>query len=191
MHWEWVVPVIALVLWILNNLIRNADDKQARNAQRRAEAEEAQPAEQPKSDVDQFLEEINRMRRRTEPPRRQEPPEVVRAEPRPSEPPRPVYVPTVVETPRPERPRPRPAQRPRTQVARPVAPKPGAEILDVIPVAAPVAPHKAPTVSAPTRQPSPAVVQLRSMLRSPGTIQAAIVLQEVLGPPRCRRGRKV
>jgi len=191
MHWEWVVPVIALVLWILNNLIRSADDKRARNAQRGAELENEQPAEQPKSDVDQFLEEINRMRRRTEPPRRQEPPEVVRAEPRPSAPPLPVYVPTVVETPRPQRPRPRPAQRPRTQVARPVAPKPGAEILDVIPVAAPVAPHKAPTVSAPTRQPSPAVVQLRSMLRSPGTIQAAIVLQEVLGPPRCRRGRKV
>jgi hypothetical protein len=193
MHWEWVVPVIALVLWILNNLIRSADDKRARNAQRGAELENEQPAEQPKSDVDQFLEEINRMRRRTEPPRRQEPPEVLRAEepPRPSAPPRPVYVPTVVETPRPERPRPRPAQRPRTQVARPVVPKPGAEILDVIPVAAPVAPHKAPTVSAPARQPSPAVIQLRSMLRSPGTIQAAIILQEVLGPPRCRRGRKV
>jgi hypothetical protein len=187
MHWEWVVPVIALVLWILNNLIRNADDKQARNARRRAEAEEAQPAEQSKSDVDQFLEEINRMRRRTEPPRRQEPSEVVRAEepPHPSEPARPVYVPTVVETPRPQRPRPRPAQKPRTLVAKPS----GAEILDVIPVAVPAAPYKPAAV--PTRQPSPAVVQLRSMLRSPGTIQAAIILQEVLGPPRCRRGRKV
>src|SRR5689334_20141579 len=132
MHWEWVVPVIALVLWILNNLIRNADDKQARTARRRAEPGEERPAERSPSDVDQFLEEINRMRRRSAPPRHGEAPEVVRAEepPRPSEPPRPVYLPTVVETPRPERPRPRPAQKPRTLVAKPVVPKPGTEILD-------------------------------------------------------------
>jgi hypothetical protein len=182
MHWEWVVPVIALVLWILNNLIRNADEKQARNVRRPAEPEGERPAERTTSDVDQFLEEINRMRRRSTPQRREEP----KQPPVRSEEPAPVFVPTVVERPRPQqRPRPRPAEKPRTMVAKPVAVQVGAEIRDVIPVA----PPNAPTALAPTRRPSPAVAQLWSMLRTPGSVQAAIMLQEVLGPPRCRKRR--
>lgn len=198
MHWEWVVPVIALVLWILNNLIRNASEDKTRPGQRPPQPDGQRPAERPASDVDQLLEEIDRMRRRSAPQRREEarpqptpPPQAYRAEePRRVEQPRPVVAPTVAERPRPERPRTRtaqrPAEKPRTMVAKQVVPRPGAEILDVIPVASPV---PAKTVAASVRRPetSSAVLQLRSMLRTPSSVQAAIMLHEVLGPPRCRR----
>jgi hypothetical protein len=34
---------------------------------------------------------------------------------------------------------------------------------------------------------SPAIAQLHSLLRNPQTMQTAVLLREVLGPPRCRR----
>src|SRR5262245_43809468 len=138
MHWEWVVTVIALVLWILNNLIRNAADDKTRAGQR-PQVDEQRPADRPTSDVEQFLEEINRMRRRNVPERREEPsrpqrtqPEEYRVEePRRVEPPRPVVV-SEPQRPRPERPR-RP-QKPRTQVAKQAVARSAAEIPEVIPV---------------------------------------------------------
>src|SRR4029077_21027678 len=133
-----------------------------------------------------------RMRRRNAPERREEEPRTERAppqeyrveEPRRVEQPRPVVVPEVAQRQRPERARPRPAQKPRTAVAKPAVARPTAEILDVIPVAAPVVAAK-PIAGAGRRPPtSAAVLQLCSMLRNPGSVQAAIMLHEVLGPPR-------
>jgi len=49
--------------------------------------------------------------------------------------------------------------------------------------------RRAPTVSANARPPSRAVSQLLELLRSPQTVRAAILLNEVLGPPRSRRPR--
>jgi hypothetical protein len=195
MHWEWIVPVIALALWILSSLIRTAEDKSGRRPLTRGEG---RTPERPSSEVEKFLAEVNRMRQRQASP--------VQEEPKFASEPQPIAVPVeetkpadferpqrpAVEVPRPIKQKPRQPARPRrTQVAKPLVakvavPRPGAEILDVIPVQ-PVAPPvpKAPVSRQTT--PSPAVAQLWTLLRTPGTLQTAILLQEVLGPPKCRR----
>ena len=42
----------------------------------------------------------------------------------------------------------------------------------------------------PTVGESPVAVALRGLFRTPETLAAAIVLHEVIGPPRCRRRRR-
>jgi hypothetical protein len=211
MHWEWIVPVIVLAVWILSSLIRNAEEPPRLGRHRRAPGAEPEADPLP-SEVDKFLYEINKMRRQgaaqaSEQPRPQPPSErPARAEavprerppaPAPSEPDRSYPAPApVVLAPRPEKPRQRQARPRRTEVARPlvakvVVPQPGGQILDVIPVQQVTPPPAAKitsTVGQP-RRPSPAVVQLRALLQTPGSMQTAILLQEVLGPPRCRRRR--
>jgi hypothetical protein len=58
-------------------------------------------------------------------------------------------------------------------------------------VVAEVAPPPEPTFppAAQARQQSAALGQLAAFLKSPQSLRAAMVLQEVLGPPMCRRRR--
>src|SRR5438477_5699449 len=62
MHWEWIVPVVVFAVWILLSLIRNAEE-QPRDNRRQIPGPGRSP-ERPSSEVDKFLEEINRMRRK-------------------------------------------------------------------------------------------------------------------------------
>jgi len=86
-----------------------------------------------------------------------------------------------------------PANRPMPPLRfrRTVPPPLPAQVPAVVPVVTPAPmlepPRRAPTVSAPSRPPSPAVKQLLELLRTPQTVRAAILLNEVLGPPRSKR----
>jgi hypothetical protein len=161
--WNVIVVIVIAALFILGHVLRRGEEAPPRNPRQRL-----QPGEPPRrtaSDVDRFLQEMNRLRQRpSEPEYRPEPPP----------PPRPVLL-----VPPPERPRrPEPIrERPRVQ--------PPPIILDVPPASAPVPPLRVVPL-APAKV-SPVAAQLRELLRSPQSLRAAILLQEVLGPPRCRR----
>lgn len=192
MNVGWIVPLIALAVWILSSLIKGAEEP--------AKAEGKGPPgapPRPQSEVDKFLEEINRMRRRqAEEQRREVPgvrpqppqsiPEVVPVEPaapnfeqqrRPA-----VVRPSVVQVPV-QVPRPRQVKQPRTE-AKPPAARPM-----VVEPPPPPAPPLLPPNRAPAGKLSPAVGQLHALLRSPQSAQVGVLLHEVLGPPRCRRRR--
>src|SRR5262245_37913533 len=86
MHWEWIVPVVVFAVWILLSLIRNTEDQ--RDPRQRQQPGGGRAPERPSSDVEKFLEEINRMRRkavqgeeaRAEPVRPTPPPEAIPVE---------------------------------------------------------------------------------------------------------------
>lgn len=180
MNWGiWVVPVIALAVWILLQ-IRAPEAPPQRPRQQPLEGGDR--PRQPSGDVGRFLEEIERLRQRSA-PERQEAPTVQEAVPVES------AGPAVFERPSPP-PSPRPrAEKPKVKNPRPVTVV-AQPVLDVLPVDPP-RPAAAPTVAAPwkPRRASPAAAQLTSLLQTPGSLQTAILLQEVLGRPRCRRKR--
>ena len=143
----------------------------------------------PVSDIERFLMEVERLRRKSAEERKRvdEEPiddvEVVRPAPRPAPPPPPV-----------RRPRPRPVEilqaEPVLEV-QPVRPTPEA------PAAGFVAPLT-PSVSAPpqvtatrTGQPvSQAIQQVAAMLRTKHQVKAAILISEILSPPLSKRKRR-
>lgn len=198
MNWEWIVPVVVLVVWILMQVIRPAEEQ--------AQEKDARPmppgdgtAPKPASEVDRFLEEINRMRRKAaEDQGRSPPPEPPR--PRPAQIPmvepasrrveeviplgrRVEQIPTVEPVAKAPSPQSPPSQsRPRRTV--PAAPPPAVPIVEML-AAAPALPsmHK----KAQTTTPPGAAVNLQALLRTPGSVRTAILLHEVLGPPRSRR----
>lgn len=184
MNWQiWIVPVIALAVWILLQM-RAPDAPPQPPRQRPPEGDRPR---QPSGDVGRFLEEIERLRRQSAPERREPSPPLTESAgpaaferpspPLPPPPPRPR-----VEMPKVKKPRPIPVK-----IVAPTATLP---ILDVLP-ADPPRPQAAPTVAAPQkpRRVAPATAPLISLLQTPGSLQTAILLQEVLGPPRCRRQR--
>src|SRR5438128_2262324 len=97
MHWEWVVPVIFLIVWIISSLIQGTERERTRtNRPRSLPGGERPPGERtlrrPPSDIDRFLEEVNRRRRqaaeRSAPPASRERPPIPAASlaPAPSRP---------------------------------------------------------------------------------------------------------
>jgi len=191
MNVGWIVPLIALAVWILSSLIKGAEEPA--KAEGKGQPPGAPP--RPQSEVDKFLEEINRMRRRQEQEQRRESPaarpqpvqnipEVIPVEqgaPNFEEKRRPTVVRPAVVQATVQAQRARPAKQRRTE-AKPAAVRPA------VPVAAPLAPPPQPP-GRPAPKVSPAVAQLHALLRSPQAAQAGILLHEVLGPPRCRRRR--
>jgi hypothetical protein len=193
-----IVFVVIVVLTVLGTLLKGADEPKA-------------PPRMPGDDrprtiteVDKFLEEINRLKRKAANEQAAPPPvRPVNLEapppprPRPMEPfPPPRPRPAVAEVPRP---RPRPVQpRPTPTRAAPVrASEP--VILDVVEVVQsvkpvdvlPPPPPPSPTPGrSQTVTPSPTLAQFRELVRTRTGLQTAIVLQEVFGPPRCRRRRE-
>ena len=172
MRWEWVVPVIVLVVWILTNVLRPAEEQNKLQPQRQLPEEDPE-GRKPQNEVDRFLEEINRLRRQsTEQQPQAAPP---RAEP---------VVPEVRRAPPP-----RPQPQRRSQEARRAEPRrqtqvaPAAAVVEAVPVA--VASKAAPPVR--RKMVSPGVSQLFALLRNPATVQTAVVLHEVFGPPKAYR----
>ncbi len=158
MKFEWIIPVVVLIVWLLNKLLRGQEEdeivKPARGPATRS----------PTSDIDRFLEEIDRMRKANGAP-----------------PTAPIPVVRAV-----------PVERPRVRPAAPVAIPavlPVSEPLSA-PVAVPVPEAAKPFVSAFSRRRSPLAETLGVMLRSPQSIRAAVVLQEVLGKPKGLRGQR-
>ena len=204
MHWEWVLPVIFLIVWIVSSLIQGNERERARNNRSKSlPGGERQPGERatrrPPSDIDRFLEEVNRRRRqaaerRPVPPSREKPPIPSVSPVAPSARPRvsarpPSGRPTV------------PAQPVRSPSARipevlPVAEKAAAEVLAVASALQATPSQRFPSVgtvpppaggSAATEAAAPALPPLADLLRSPENLRTAVVLHEIFGPPRSRR----
>jgi hypothetical protein len=190
---HWIIPLIAVGVWILTQLLKAGSEQQQRRKQQKADG-----PRRPGGDIDRFLEEIQRRRRDGE--KKRPPPEpVVRETPRPVKPPPLPPMPRRVERPVERVPPPRPV---RTSAPRQVVPPPVEvvvleEVKEVAPAIAEanVAPaeraaFRAPTVTA-VRTPTPGAKMLGDLLRTQGGLQAAILMNEVIGPPKCKRPRHV
>lgn len=187
MHWEFLIPVIAIIVFIVSSLLRGEDD--APRPGTRPGARTGKPAK----DIDRFLEEMNRRRRQAAGQG-----EVATGERLPVPRPRPVPAPPPARRP-PERPRqpppPPPAVRvlppPPPPLATPVVAQPGpvvAPIQSVALIQAIQAPAAVRRVDEPRLVP-PAMAQVVALLKSPQSLQAAFLLREILGEPLCRRNQ--
>src|SRR5271168_1829078 len=128
MDWAWLVPIIVLAVYILSNLLRKPEEPPVDLRQRMGGAQA-----KPKNEVDQFLEEINRMRRQMaeEQQRAQQAQAEPTAAPVPERPPQPRRP---VEQPRAQQSRPKPVRVRPAQPARPTQVQMAvAQVLDVLP----------------------------------------------------------
>ncbi|HKI36651.1 MAG TPA: hypothetical protein VKA46_32650 [Gemmataceae bacterium] len=173
-----IIPIIVVAVWIVSTLLRGADDSKrpGRPAQRKPEKA---------TDLDRFLREVQRRRDTAE-----------SAEPRP----------------RREEARPAQAERRRPPQSRGKGRTSREEAIPVVLAVEEVAPSElvggAPVMSVLTAPPlpeiprmpadtsaasvpeSPALVGLRELLQTRDGLRQAMILQEVLGPPLSRRGRR-
>ena len=195
----WLILLIPVAVSILSLLFRATKEEPRRPGRMRpGEGPVAgRPQRRSVSDIDQFLEEINRRRREAAERRRaaEAPSAPVRPAPPEDRPPLPPPVrarplpPPVVKPPRrPERERQEP---PRLREQEKII------IAEVVPSArqsgpAMPAPEAAAQVAVATPRPaSPALTQLLPLLRSRQGLRTAFLLQEILGRPVCRRGNPV
>jgi hypothetical protein len=174
---EWIIPVIIAVVWILNALLRNRENDEPARAPR-GKAAERPGNRNAASEIDRFLQEIERMKKQS--PDETAAPSVQRApapKVRPVSPPprvRPVTV--------------RPAKgRPIEAASVPVV------VVESAPAAAPLAtplPSGRLAMTVPIPRPragNRALAGALAMLRSPNSAAHAIVLTEILGPPKSKR----
>jgi hypothetical protein len=191
MKFEWIVPVIVVIVWLINAIVKSRENDEPVRPKRAG----AGPREgrNPAGDIDRFLQEIDRLRQKS-------------AEERGTAPPPPVVRPVAV-------PRARPAPAAPVPRARPAArPAPGRTFESVvgepIPLTAP-APGPAPAVTAappsstnstqalipsmaarltPTNAiDRPRVTAALKLLRSSNLLATAVVTNVILGPPKCKR----
>jgi hypothetical protein len=217
-----LIVVVVEAVWILSSLFRGSDDNR-KGIQRRALPRDGEPAtarQRPESNVDRFLEEINR--------RRREAAERQAGTARPDTPPvsRPVPAPASLEAPQRRRPgsapvivatRPAPAvvvarqpqaeafrEKPRSQevpleveLDKPASPPTLAAPPLPVPARGPSAVTSLPPVKRVTsstqthsRREAPLLNQLLPLLRDRKNLPAALALNEILGPPLSRRSRR-
>jgi hypothetical protein len=192
MHLEYLLPILIFLIWIISTLIRNAQEEQQNTRPTRSSEGPRTPGRS-QTEIDRFLEEVNRRRR-------------LAAERRGSEA-TPIQIQPAVALERPQ------VLVPRPPVVRPATPKPIpvrttpyrgkaesiviAEIVEAEPVKSQVT--VAPTSIRPSvgtipiatsRETGPAAPSpggLPAILGSADGLGAAWLLREILGPPRCRR----
>jgi hypothetical protein len=216
-NWQaWIVPVIALGVWILSHLLRGSEqDKKAPSRGRQQGDDAPGRPKEPLTDLDRFLREVNRRRQNAEERRPAAKPPILTAEP-------------VAERPRPSMPKAARPMPPRRQAGRP-APAPNKtpsvpafqpEPLTVLPAdgktahavplpASEQTPLAFPTSSeiiriatpaavATAAKMAPAIKQASSpstptpfltLLSSAENLKAAMVLREIFDPPLCHRRR--
>lgn len=167
MRWEvFIIPLIALGVWILGTIFRNAEEERQKLGALRLPGGGRGPTRRPMTDLDKFLEDARRRREQLE---KREPPE--RKERPPQDRPPAPKTQRRREVPSPERRPPRPREVVTVPVAQPVAkpPRTMPEEMERVPVTAsfptpppPVpVPPPAPVVVAPARVvPEPVVVQV-------------------------------
>ena len=201
MHWDWLVLVIFLIVWIVSSLIQGVEKERSRmNRPRSLPGGDRPPGERATrrapTDIDRFLEEVNRRRRqaaerRPAPSGRDKPPvpTLGPAAPRPAIPARPVS----------------------GRITVPVQRVPSGKIPEAIPVtettaaaeilAVASALHAAPAANFPSAETAPVAATssaalenapavlppLAELLRSPDNLRTAVILYEIFGPPRSRR----
>jgi hypothetical protein len=177
MRWlEAVIPLLAVAVYLISHLISNRQEAAQREQPKRRPASPPAPEmreegslHRDRGELDQRIEEARRRREsqdETTPVRRAQ---LVSATPM------------------------EPRRRLQGGLARPTprrkAPKVEVEAVVIVPapirqVAVPIA------LKAPPPAPSPAQ-QLLTMLKTPSALATAMLLQEVLGPPVCRRQRRI
>jgi cytoskeletal protein RodZ len=164
---EWMLPVFIVVVWIVQAILRNREQEEPTRTAR-GKSNERAGNRNAGSEIDKFLQEIERMKKKT-------------AEEKP-------------DTPKPPRVRPVSPQPPRV---RPVTPR---IKLQPTPVVAPPVIALQPTVTMPmskrpvaeapqtfrTRR-SAGVLGAISLLRTHDSVASAVVLNEILGTPKCKR----
>jgi hypothetical protein len=190
---EWLIPIVVLLIWIVSSIFKNTEEDRAAARKREAAGQigEGRPSRRPVSEIDRFLEEVNRRRRQVaERERVPAPPPAARP---PRSAPRSQATRTPSATPVARRSSPRASERPIpveavvvAEVARATAPI--AQVVDAqerqpLP---PLAPSPLPEVSA---GPNPVLTQLSTFMQSNDSLRAAMLLHEVLGPPLSRRRR--
>jgi hypothetical protein len=161
-----------------------------------AENETAAPPKKVEKDMDRFLAEIDRLRRKNAPvsaPAEQ--PRPAATPTRTTDRPKPRVVATVVEAPRPA-PSPFPSAPPPAFPAAPPAPPSAPRVVD-LPVATVISPTSvtgvhATRVTTPTRRATPAPKtafgkEFAALLSTGKGAAMAVILQEVLGPPKSQR----
>lgn len=188
MDWQiLLIPLLALVVWIVGTLFKSEDDKTKKGVRGRGTATGRAPGRRPVADLDRFLDEARRRRE-------------VEARPKPGPAPPPVRVSSETRPAVRERPT-RLREAPR--VAVPAFPK--EEVLEVLPAARPASPaleaqpvasprlSSAPATPPPATfaapRPAPVLQQVRELLSKPQTAATAFALREIFDRPLCRRRR--
>jgi hypothetical protein len=164
---EWMLPVFIVVVWIVQAILRNREQDEPTRAAKNKSGERT-GNRNAGSEIDKFLQEIERMKKKAaeeKPDAPKPPPRVRPASPQP--------------------PRVKPVTRIKLQPAAVVAPpvialQPAVTIpMSQRPIAA------APQIAKVRR--SAGVLGAISLLRSPNSVASAIVLNEILGPPKAKR----
>jgi hypothetical protein len=200
MHWEiWLVPLIALAVWILGSLLRGGVEEPPRNDPQPngGGPVRGRPPQRPMTDLDRFLQEVHRRRQggeqhQTELPEMAPPPQRAERQPAPA---RAMPTPTRQPPRRPPRPTTPPVKRtPRGKPAEaivvrlPVA-EPAKQLEQVVPEVVALSPATVPTPPPPP--PPPAVAgpppSLATLLSTPEGLRNAFILREILAPPLCKR----
>ena len=172
---EWIVPVVVLIVWVVSTILKSREQNEPVRAK-----PGAGEGRKPTGDIDKFLQEIDRLRRKTAEEQGQTARPVPQVRPVPPPAPRVRPVPRV-----------KPVLRPAEALAA-----------ESVPVVTPVSTPLAAEFVAPARtskplgvaqvsmmelRQSPGVTAALHLLRSPRTLAAAAVLAEVMGPPKCKR----
>ncbi len=199
---EWVVfivPFIALVVWLVSLLARNAEPPPKNTGRPRPGMRQEEPKRQTSSDLDRFIMETRRQRE-TDERRAQRPPQTSTQRQR-----RPVMLEEVVE--QPPRPAPRPPLpqpvAPRPVVRTPARPVPVLEVAESVPAAPVMLTLSQTALPQMPEQPaapidllkrdegtvSPLLSNLRATLNNPQSAQLAFALGEIFGEPLSRRRR--
>jgi cytoskeletal protein RodZ len=165
---EWMLPVFIVVVWIVQAILRNREQDEPTRAAKNKSGERS-GNRNAGSEIDKFLQEIERMKKKA-------------AEERPDAPkPPPRVRPASPQPPRVKPVTPRIKVQPAPVVAPPViALQPAVTMkMSQRPIAA------APQIAKVRR--SAGVLGAIGLLRSPNSVASAIVLNEILGPPKCKR----
>jgi hypothetical protein len=174
-QFEWIVPLIVFFLWIINGLLRGSDEER-RQASGRApgRTEPGRPPRKQPTDIERFVEEVNRRRREN-------------VERRPGTP--------IAAKPAPARPRlqQHPIQARPIPTVQPIRQRESErqKAAEVILVAEPAVPTVRPMPVIPVAEEQPQnLALLMNMLQTPEGLLSSVVLREVFGPPLCLRGRR-
>ena len=194
MDLHWLFFIVIFLIWIISTLVRSTQGDREIKRPARPSPENLRAPSRSQTEIERFLEEVNRRRR-------------LAAERRPAEevttqvPMKPVQRRPEAASARPASGRlvtVRPSLRPSTQrvkkeeaiaVAEVVAAEPARASLSIPEVSAVLAAERKPVPAAPPAPESPRVGLLRGLafLNSPENLRAAWIAREILGPPRCRQ----
>jgi hypothetical protein len=176
LEWTWLIPIIAFAVWVINNL-----QQRQREAAKQVAAGGPRPgAPRPRStasEIDKFLEEINRRRQQQERPESTAaPPPVRRQQPTRTE-------------------RTKPGDSRRQRRAKDNIPVEFALVEPSVPEVLPASTVEAQLLPSPILGTArravvpPHLARLRELLSGPDGLRTAFLLKEVFGPPKARRGR--